>query len=103
MTLNIEMKDTSRADLWSAEGLARGLRCYLGLEKGSRRYAVGKPAVEVNVDAKLFDIRPFIGCAVIKDVHLTDNMIRDIMHLQDKLDKTYGRNRQKTSIGIYNF
>jgi phenylalanyl-tRNA synthetase beta chain len=24
------------------------------------------------------------------------------MHLQDKLDKTYGRNRQKTSIGIYN-
>ncbi len=25
------------------------------------------------------------------------------MHLQDKLDKTYGRNRQKTSIGIYNF
>ena len=30
-------------------------------------------------------------------------MIRGIMHLQDKLDKTYGRNRQKTSIGIYNF
>ena len=25
------------------------------------------------------------------------------MHLQDKLDQTYGRNRQKTSIGIYNF
>ena len=25
------------------------------------------------------------------------------MHLQDKLDKTYGRSRQKTSIGIYNF
>ncbi len=25
------------------------------------------------------------------------------MHLQDKLDKTFGRNRQKTSIGIYNF
>ena len=25
------------------------------------------------------------------------------MHLQDKLDQTNGRNRQKTSIGIYNF
>jgi phenylalanyl-tRNA synthetase beta chain len=25
------------------------------------------------------------------------------MHLQDKLDQTYGRNRQKTSIGIYDF
>ena len=32
--LSIEMKDTNRADLWSAEGLARGLRGYLGLEKG---------------------------------------------------------------------
>ncbi len=102
-TLSIEMKDTSRADLWSAEGLARGLRCYLGLEKGSRQYTTGEPAVEVNVDANLYGIRPFIGCAVVKDVCLTDNMIRDIMHLQDKLDKTYGRNRQKTSIGIYNF
>jgi phenylalanyl-tRNA synthetase beta chain len=25
------------------------------------------------------------------------------MHLQDKLDQTYGRNRQKTSIGIYDY
>ena len=101
--LSIEMKDTSRADLWSAEGLARGLRCYLGLEKGLRQYVAGKSAVEVNVNSKLFNIRPFICCSVLKDVHLSDIIIRGIMHLQDKLDKTYGRNRQKTSIGIYNF
>jgi len=101
--LSIEMKDTSRADLWSNEGLARSLRCYLGLEKGLKQYIAGKPAVEVNVDAKLFNIRPFIACAVLKDIHLTDPMIRGLMHLQDKLDQTYGRNRQKTSIGIYNF
>jgi phenylalanyl-tRNA synthetase beta chain len=102
-TLSIEMKDTNRADLWSAEGLARGLRCYLGLEKGLRRYAAGETAVKVNVDAELYNIRPFIACSVLKDIHLTDPVIRGLMHLQDKLDKTYGRNRQKTSIGIYNF
>ncbi len=101
--LSIEMKDTSRADLWSAEGLARGLRCYLGLEKGLRHYSVGESAVEVNVNAKLFSIRPFICCSIVRNVHLSDAIIRGIMHLQDKLDKTYGRNRQKTSIGIYNF
>ncbi len=101
--VSIEMKDTNRPDLWSVEGLARGLRCYLGLEKGPRHYAAEKPVVEVNVDAKLFNIRPFIACAVIKDVQLTDPVIRGLMHLQDKLDKTFGRNRQKTSIGIYNF
>ncbi len=101
--LSIEMKDTNRADLWSAEGLARGLRCYLGLEKGIRKYGVGENAVEVNVNSQLHNIRPFIACSVLRDVHLSDAIIRDIMHLQDKLDKTYGRNRQKTSIGIYNF
>ncbi|MGA2680668.1 MAG: phenylalanine--tRNA ligase subunit beta [Candidatus Bathyarchaeia archaeon] len=101
--VSIEMKDTNRPDLWSAEGLARGLRCYLGYEKGPRRYVAEKPTVEVNVDAKLFNIRPFIACAVVKDVQLTDPAIRGLMHLQDKLDKTFGRNRQKTSIGIYNF
>jgi phenylalanyl-tRNA synthetase beta chain len=30
-------------------------------------------------------------------------MIRGLMHLQDKLDQTYGRNRQRTSIGLYDF
>ncbi len=39
---SIEMKDTNRADLWSAEGLARGLRCYLGLEKGSKAVHSGQ-------------------------------------------------------------
>lgn len=101
--LSVEMKDTARADLWSVEGLARGLRCYLGLESGPRTYKSGKPAVEVNVNAKLFSIRPYIACAIIRDVQLTDPIIRGLMHLQDKLDKTYGRGRQKTSIGIYNF
>ena len=102
-TLSIEMKDTNRADLWSAEGLARGLRCYLGLEKGPKQYTAGKPAIEVNVNAKLYNIRPFICCSIIKDIHLTDLIIRGLMHLQDKLDQTFGRSRQKTSIGIYNF
>ena len=74
--LSVEMKDTSRADLWSSEGLARGLRCYLGLEKGLRQYAAGKSAVEVNVNSKLCNIRPFICCAVLKDTHLTDPIIR---------------------------
>jgi len=34
---------------------------------------------------------------------LTDTIIRGLMRMQDKLDQTYGRNRQKTSIGIYDF
>ena len=102
-TISIEMKDTNRPDLWSVEGLSRALRGYLKQEKGLKQYVAGKPIVEVNVNSQLWNIRPFICCSIIKDIHLTDNTIRGIMHLQDKLDQTYGRSRQKTSIGIYNF
>ena len=100
--VSIEMKDTNRPDLWSVEGLSRALRGYLNQQKGFKQYTAGKPAIEVNVNAELYNIRPFIACSVVKDVHLTDPIIRGLMHLQDKLDKTYGRSRQKTSIGMYN-
>ena len=101
-SVSIEMKDTNRPDLWSVEGLSRALQGYLNHTKGIKQYTVGKSALEVDVHAKLWNIRPFICCSVIKDIHLSDSVIKGIMHLQDKLDQTNGRSRQKTSIGIYN-
>jgi phenylalanyl-tRNA synthetase beta chain len=101
-TVSIEMKDTNRPDLWSVEGLSRALQGYLNLRKGIKQYSVGKSAIEVNVDPQLYNIRPYICCSIIKDIHLSDTTIKGIMHLQDKLDQTNGRSRQKTSIGIYN-
>jgi phenylalanyl-tRNA synthetase beta chain len=101
--VSIELKDTNRPDLWGVEGLARAARGFLGFEKGPRCYEVSKPILDVNVAAELTGIRPFICCSVVKNVRLTDTIIRGLMHLQDKLDQTYGRNRRKTSIGIYDF
>ena len=101
--VSIEMKDTNRPDLWSVEGLSRALRGYLNQEKGLKQYVAGKSLVEVNVNPQLWNIRPFICCSILKDIHLTDVIIRGLMHLQDKLDQTYGRSRQKTSIGIYDY
>jgi len=102
-TVSMEMKDTNRPDLWSVEGLSRALRGYLNQEKGIKQYVAGESIAEVNVNKALWNIRPYISCSIIKNIYLTDNTIKGIMHLQDKLDQTYGRNRQKTSIGIYNF
>jgi len=101
--MSIEIKDTNRPDIWNVEGLSRALRGFLGLETSPREYKVGKPLVEVFVDERLGNIRPYIGCAVIKDVKLTDAIIRGFMHMQDKLDQSYGRNRQRTSIGLYDY
>ncbi len=101
--LSIEIKDTNRPDLWGVEGLARALRGFLKTGKGLKEYVVGEPIVDVNVDSRVKSIRPFICCAIVKNVKLTDQVIRGLMHLQDKLDQTYGRNRQKTSIGLYDY
>ena len=101
-SVSVEMKDTARADLWSVEGLSRALQGYLNRSKGIKSYSVGKSIIEVEVNAQLFGIRPYICCSVVKDIHLSDSIIKGIMHLQDKLDQTHGRSRQKTSIGIYN-
>jgi phenylalanyl-tRNA synthetase beta chain len=100
--VSIEMKDTARSDLWSVEGLTRALRGYIGQEKGIKQYSLDKSNVEVYVNPELCSIRPFICCSLVKDIHLSDLVIKGIMHLQDKLDQTQGRSRQKTSIGIYN-
>jgi phenylalanyl-tRNA synthetase beta chain len=101
--MSIEIKDTNRPDIWNVEGLTRALRGFLGLETSPREYKVGKPLVEIFVDERLGSIRPYIGCSIIKGVKLTDAIIRGFMHMQDKLDQSYGRNRQRTSIGLYDY
>ncbi|TRO49803.1 phenylalanine--tRNA ligase subunit beta, partial [Candidatus Bathyarchaeota archaeon] len=101
--LSIEIKDTNRPDLWSVEGITRGLRSYLKIKSGLRDYFVNDPIVDVNVGFGLEKIRPYICCSIIKDLNLDDTKIKGFMHLQEKLDQTYGRSRQKTSIGLYDF
>jgi phenylalanyl-tRNA synthetase beta chain len=101
--MSVEIKDTNRPDLWNIEGMARALQGFLGIDTGLKRYAAGKSIVEIEVDKRLQNIRPFIGCSVVRNVKLTDTIIRGLMHLQDKLDQSYGRNRQRTSIGLYDF
>ncbi len=102
--LSLENKDTNRPDLWSPEGIARALQGFLGIKTGPELYTVvGPSGVTIKVDARLERIRPFIGCSVIKNARLSDAAIRSLMHLQDKLDESYGRGRKRSSIGLYEF
>ena len=102
--MSIEIKDGNRPDLWSVEGIARELRGVLGIEEGLIPYDVhASSGIEVKVSPDLHDIRPYIAASVVKGVQLTDDIIREFMHLQDKLDQTYGRKRARASIGLYNY
>jgi len=101
--LQLENKDTNRPDTWSTEGIARALRGYQGLELGIRKYRAQSVAVHIAVDRELADIRPFICCSVIRNLKINDAIIREIVQLQEKLDQSYGRNRRRSSIGLYDF
>lgn len=102
--LHIEIKDSNRPDLWNVEGIVRALKGFLSIEVGAKKYRIaGNSGVKIHVAPKLRDIRPYIACAVVKGLELDDRAIRSFIHLQDKLDLTYGRRRRRTSIGLYNF
>jgi phenylalanyl-tRNA synthetase beta chain len=101
--LTIALGDSNRPELWSAEGLARELKGFLGAERGCKEYSAEKTDLRVFVNLKLEKLRPFIACAVVKNTKLNDTVIKQLMQFQDKIDATYGRNRRKTSIGLYNF
>jgi len=102
--LQLENVDTNRPDTWSVEGIARALRGIRGIETGIKKYSLSKnPAVDIFVDHGLLPIRPYISCVIAKKTKLTDDIIRGIIHLQEKLDQSYGRRRKRSSIGFYDF
>ncbi|QOR94192.1 phenylalanine--tRNA ligase subunit beta [Thermosphaera chiliense] len=86
-----------RPDIFSAEGLARGLRPFMGLASKELQF---KPS-SVKGFAEDIPERPYVALAVVRDLSLDDEAVRQIMQLQEKLASTYGRDRRKASIGVY--
>ena len=88
-----------RPDLFSAEGLARAIKGLAEISPGLRRFDVREGDSEVLVNK--IDYRPYVACAIVRNVVLTEEAIRQLMQLQEKLHMTYGRKRKKVSIGMY--
>ncbi len=91
----------NRPDLLSEQGLARALRSFMDIKPGFRKYDVKKGNVKVIIDKSVKNIRPYTACAVVKGLKLSDEKIKEIIQIQEKLHVTYGRNRKKVAIGIY--
>jgi len=88
-----------RADMVSPQGLARALRPFLGLD--SIKYKVKETKNKFIITKELASIRPFAVGAIVKNVNFTDDLIKEIIWVQEKLHATYCRNRRKAAIGIY--
>jgi len=99
----VRISDTNRPDLWCTAGMARALRLVMGIEKPRRYPLIRADPLRVFVGEGLENIRPYIACALIEGVKLHASALEDLIQYQDKLDSSYGRNRMKVSIGLYDF
>ncbi|MDI6720966.1 MAG: phenylalanine--tRNA ligase subunit beta, partial [Candidatus Aenigmarchaeota archaeon] len=98
-TVTLELGDTNRPDLWSAEGVARALKGYFGMTK--ERLNISKSSKKIVVDKKLRNVRPFIAGFSALNIKVTEDLLIDTIQLQEKIGENYGRKRQKIAIGIY--
>ncbi len=93
-----------RPDMFDPGGLARTLRGYLAQRTGSPVYELGAPKATVTVDPAMATAacpRSAIACAVVTDVVLDDDFIKELMNLQENLHWALGRDRKHASIGVY--
>ena len=102
-SLTIDVKETNRPELWSVEGIARELRTKMGIDKGIRKYKVQKAKTECIIEKSVEKSRPFIACAIVRNVKVTEELLVQMIQLQEKVGGTFGRRRKETGIGLYDF
>ncbi len=90
-----------RPDLYSAEGVARAMRGFLGLQTGLVEYPIEKGSITLQVEESVLGVRPVIGCAVVRGLSFSDEAIESLMGLQEDLHWGLGRNRRKVAIGVH--
>lgn len=92
----------NRPDLLSFQGFARALSCFLDKPK-IKEYKTEAPEknYKVIIDKSVKKVRPFTACAIVKNLSLDGEKIKEIIDIQEKLHGSYGRDRKKLAIGIY--
>ena len=91
----------NRPDMYSVEGLVRALRGALGLETGLPQFDVHESSVRFIVDGSVKPVRPFAVGGIVRGIEMSDELVKSLMDLQEKLHVTIGRRRKKVAIGIH--
>lgn len=101
---NIELDITpDRPDLLSYQNFKRSFMAFLGKKTGLRSYKVNRPEknYHVEIHSSVKNVRPYTACAIVKNLKLDDEKIKELIEMQEKLHFTVGRKRKKLAIGIY--
>ncbi|MEM2086516.1 MAG: phenylalanine--tRNA ligase subunit beta [Archaeoglobaceae archaeon] len=91
----------NRPDLYSIEGVARALRGFLGIETGLKDYKSRKGNWKIFVEKSVLAVRPRIVGCVVRNLKMSDEVIRSLMEVQEDLHWTIGRNRRRMAIGVH--
>lgn len=105
--LKIELNDTARPDLWSAEGLSRTLNLALGQKIKKHNYLSKKGDAKDSgnrlfiVDDDYPEYRQYsIGFAASGKV-VDEEILTSLIQTQEKICSNYGRKRKLIAMGIY--
>jgi phenylalanyl-tRNA synthetase beta chain len=99
--VKIELNDTNRPDLWTTEGVARGLRCYHLGRAEAHLAALGSPVKHIDVSHGLTDIRPFIAAFTATGWTVDEEGLEALITAQEKLAASFGKERRTAAIGFY--
>ena len=92
----------NRYDLLCVEGLCRALKIFLGDIDAPVYETVGEPTVTMTVKKSNVDkIRPFVVCAILRDVTFNQERYNSFIDLQDQLHRNLCRQRTLVAIGTH--
>lgn len=93
----------NRYDLLCVEGISRSLRIFLGDQDAPEfKLAQEEPAATITVKKANTDtIRPFVVCAILKDITFTQQRYESFIDLQDQLHRNLCRQRTLVAIGTH--
>ena len=101
--IKIEILDTNRPDLWSVEGIARQLRFHETDSRPEYGFFAGgsEPVGTMKIDPAMADIRPYAAGFAVKNIQVTDDVLKALIQTQEKLTDNLGQHRKTVSIGLY--
>ena len=93
----------NRPDLLDMIGFVRASEFLTGKKVPKQKFYAIKndPIMQVKVTTAVKKIRPFIAAAVVKNIDLKGNKLKNLINFTEKFCETYGRKRKKIAIGIY--
>lgn len=99
--LELEVEVTAeRPDLLAAEGFMRAMNIYSGQPRLVPD-TLADSGYRVTVEPAVLGLRPYLAALVVRQAQLEDGGLEVLMQFQEKVTQTFGRQRKKIAIGVY--